>query len=66
MSQKPPTKRKRHESAEKIAIRAACEKRGLLGKQGERYATGGKERIARIHRKIGSFKSIFALGLEEL
>ena len=59
-------KTKWRESAEKQAIRAACEKRGVLGCKGEKYSTTGKHRVRKIHQNIGTFRNLFSLGLEEL
>ena len=61
----PKKKQKWKQSKEKQAISDACARRGVLG---EKMVTGKTvgETVKRIHRNIGSFKSIFALGLEEL
>jgi hypothetical protein len=60
-----PRKRDNH----KQMLNEACQRRGLIGTAQVGSKAFGKEapeEVKRIHRNIGSFKSIFALGLEEL
>jgi hypothetical protein len=61
----PKTSQCRPESVA-IKLREACKNKGVLGKNGDSYHHGGKERAKKIAQKIGSRKHLWALGLEEL
>jgi hypothetical protein len=60
-----PRKYKWKPSKEKQLIDAACKRHGVLGEKSRRDGKGS-QRVRAIHRNIGSLKSIFALGLEEM